>query len=72
MIHKTHPLATKLIATALDNTQQLYQLLSEESILLKAKSQTQSLDLIVQKKDALVSQLNTFTNQVEQLLGKCV
>jgi len=69
MIHKTHPLATKLIATALDNTQQLYQLLSEESILLKAKSQTQSLDLIVQKKNALVSQLNTFTNQVEQLLA---
>jgi flagella synthesis protein FlgN len=69
MIHKTHPLATKLIATALDNTQQLYQLLSEESTLLKAKSQTQSLDLIVQKKNALVSQLNTFTNQVEQLLA---
>ena len=69
MIHKTHPLATKLIATALDNTQQLYQLLNEESVLLKIKSQTQSLDLIVQKKNALVDQLNTFTNQVEQLLA---
>jgi hypothetical protein len=50
MIHKTHPLATKLIATALENTQQLHQLLNEESILLKAKSQTQTLNLIVQKK----------------------
>lgn len=63
MIHKTHPLATKLIATALENTQQLHQLLNEESILLKAKSQTQTLNLIVQKKNALVAQLNTFTNQ---------
>jgi flagella synthesis protein FlgN len=69
MIHKTHPLATKLIATALENTQQLHQLLNEESILLKAKSQTQTLNLIVQKKNALVAQLNTFTNQVEQLLA---
>ncbi|MDF1583807.1 MAG: flagellar protein FlgN [Methyloprofundus sp.] len=69
MIHKTHPLATKLIATALNNTQQLYQLLNEESILLKAKGQTQALDLIVQKKNALVSELNTFTSQVEQLLA---
>jgi len=69
MIHKTHPLATKLIATALNNTQQLYQLLNEESTLLKTKDQTQALNVTVQKKNALVSQLNTFTNQVEQLLA---
>ncbi|MCF7970336.1 MAG: flagellar protein FlgN [Methylococcaceae bacterium] len=69
MINKTHPIAIKLIATALDNTQQLYQLLNEESVLLKTKAQTQTLDVIVQKKNALVSQLNTFTSQVEQLLA---
>jgi len=69
MINKTHPIAIKLIATALDNTQQLYQLLNEESILLKTKAQTQAIDIIVQKKNTLVSQLNTFTNQVEQLLA---
>jgi len=68
MIEKTHPIAITLIATALDNTQQLHHLLSEEATLLKAKSKAQMLDELTQKKNVLIGKLTTFANQVDQLL----
>lgn len=69
MINKTHPIAQKLIQSALEHTQQLERLLTEEARLLKSTSPAQALDLITQQKNSLVSQLTTFSNQVEQILA---
>jgi len=69
MINKTHPIALKLIQSALEHTQQLEQLLTEEAALLKGKSPALALDTITGQKNTLVSQLTTFANQVEQILA---
>ena len=69
MIEKTHPIAQKLILTAVEDTLQLEQLLTDEALLLAKKVHIQTLDSITQQKMALVKKLATFARQVEQVLA---
>ena len=69
MIKKTYPIAQKLIKTALEQTEQLHQLLSEEAVVLKTKTQIQALNTISEQKNSIISQLTTFARQVEQILA---
>jgi hypothetical protein len=40
MINKTHAITIQLVETALENTKQLFQLLTKEAALLKTKTHT--------------------------------
>jgi len=71
MIDQTHPVAAQLIDTAIESATQLYQLLTQESELLKAKQHKQSykkLDALTLQKNVVIEKLNTFSRQVEQIL----
>ncbi len=69
MIEKTHPIAQKLIQTAVADTLKLEQLLTNEALVLTKKTQIQALDSITQQKTALVKKLATFSRQIEQVLA---
>ncbi len=68
MIHKTHPIAQQLIKKALEHTEQLYSLLTEEATLLQSKTTPVALSKNTQQKNEVIALLNTFSNQVKQLL----
>ncbi len=69
MIHKTHEIAQKLIASALVLTQQLHHLLTKEAILLKTKNkEPRALNTVTTQKDDIITQLSTFSRQIEQIL----
>lgn len=69
MIHKTHPIAKKLTQKALEQTENLLKLLTDEAQLLTTKPQFQTLEAITEQKKTLINQLNTFSSQVEQILA---
>ncbi len=69
MINKTHPIAQKIIKEALKHTEQLYSLLAEEAALLQLKTTPLVLSENTQHKNEVIALLNTFSNQVGQLLA---
>ncbi len=69
MIEKTYPVATKLAKNGLIHTQRLFQLLSEESSMLRKSETPELLTGIAAEKQLLVSQLNQFTQQLSQILN---
>lgn len=69
MINKTHPIARQLILTAIEQTEQLHQLLSKEAIALQSKTKIDELNAITLEKNKTVSQLSIFSKQIEQILS---
>jgi len=69
MINKTHPIAQQLIKTALEQTQLLHQQLIEEALVLKKQTQVDTLNSITLEKNKIISQLSTFTEQIDQILA---
>jgi flagella synthesis protein FlgN len=68
MIEKTYPVAINLAKNGLLHTQKLFQLLSEESSLLRKNDSPELLATIAAEKQLLVGQLNQFTKQLSQIL----
>ncbi|MEQ1637297.1 MAG: flagellar protein FlgN [Methylococcales bacterium] len=68
MISKTFPIAEKLTANGLNLIRQLQQLLLDEADLLKKNDQIAPLNLIVEKKQPLINEINQFSRQMAQVL----
>jgi flagellar biosynthesis protein FlgN len=69
MITKTFPIAENLAANGLLLIQQLQALLSEEAALLKKGAHVEQLNVIVEKKQPLINQINQFSRQIAQVLA---
>lgn len=69
MIDKTHAITIQLVETALENTKQLFQLLTKEATLLKTKTHTHKLETLTKQKNEVIALLTTFSKQVEQILA---
>lgn len=68
VIEKTYPIAEKLIANALELTQQLQLQLEQEAENLKTGQQPSVIDAIAANKKKLVTELEQFNSQLSQLL----
>lgn len=69
MIDKTFPLAGKLLDSGLELGRQLLRLLDEEAQILQKNRHAESLNLLTEQKQQLVSQLNQFAGQLGQILA---
>jgi flagella synthesis protein FlgN len=68
MIHKTYPITEKLLTNGLNLSTRLLDLLKKESDSLK-KTDSASILIIANKKKEAVSQLETFSKQMGQILA---
>ncbi|NOT85534.1 MAG: flagellar protein FlgN [Methylococcaceae bacterium] len=68
MISKTFPIAERLTANGLNLIRQLQQLLLDEAALLKKSDQIALLNVIVEKKQPLINEINQFSRQMAQVL----
>lgn len=68
MIEHTFPIAEQLVANALQLAQRLYQQLSQESESLIRTPQASFLSTVANNKRELVTQLDLFNKQLEQIL----
>jgi flagella synthesis protein FlgN len=68
MINKTFPIAERLAVNGLALISQLQQLLVDEAALLKNGAQLAPLNVIVEKKQPLINQINQFSRQMAQVL----